>query len=91
MERELWLVFYQVALHCDKLTRAQFRPAVIVGVYAWAVLHDRPVSWACEARNWPSELLIESAVRLPSQSTMSRRLRKPDTERLLDQVSWLLT
>ncbi len=46
MERELWLLLYHMALSCDQLTKARYRPAVIVGVYGWAVVHDRPVSWA---------------------------------------------
>lgn len=91
MERELWLVLYHIALQCDKLTKARFRPAVIVGVYGGAVLQDRPASWACDRRNWPEELFDEPCFHLPSQSTMSRRLRSPDSERLLDQASWLLT
>lgn len=90
MERELWLVLYHMALRCDKLTPARYRPAVIVGVYAWAVLHDRPVSWACRPQNWPVDLLEERRLRLPSQSTMSRRLRRAETERVLDEASRLL-
>jgi hypothetical protein len=91
MERELWLLLYQMALRCDKLTKARYRPAVIVGVYAWAVVHDRPVSWSCDPRNWPEALLGEPCFCLPSQSTMSRRLRSADIQRLLDEASWLLT
>ncbi len=91
MERGLWLVLYHLALRLDKLTRAQIRPAVIVGVFAWAVLHDRPVSWACERRNWPEDLLHEPYFRLPSQSTMSRRLRRPETEEVFSAASELLT
>jgi hypothetical protein len=30
------------------------------------------VCWACDARNWPEEMKLG---RLPSQGTMSRRLR----------------
>jgi hypothetical protein len=91
MERELWIVLYHMALGCDKLTKARYRPAVIVGVYAWAVLHDRPVSWACQRRNWPEQLLKEPCFRLPSQPTMSRRLRQPQTERVLEEISQSLT
>jgi hypothetical protein len=91
MERELWLLLYHMALGCDKWTKARYRPAVIVGVYGWAVVHDRPVSWACQRRNWPEALLQEPCFCWPSQSTMSRRLRAPDIERLLDEASWRLT
>ena len=44
----------------------------IVLVYFWATLHDRPVAWACEARNWPHE---RNGFGLPNAATMSRRLR----------------
>ena len=90
MERELWLILYHIALECDQLSKARYRPAVIVGVYCWAVLHDRPVCWACERRNWPESLFDEPCFCLPSQSTMSRRLGRPDTEQVLDQASALL-
>ena len=91
MERELWLLLYHMALSCDKLTKARYRPAVIVGVYGWAVVHDRPVSWACQRRNWPEALFAEPCFCLPSQATMSRRLRSADIEQLLDEASWRLT
>jgi hypothetical protein len=51
-----------------------------VAVYLWAVLHDRPVSWACKPKNWPPELWTR---KLPSQSTMSRRLRTAEVQHLL--------
>jgi hypothetical protein len=35
MERELWLLLCRMALSCDQLTKARYRPAVIVGVYGW--------------------------------------------------------
>ena len=63
-------------------TNAIFRACDIVVVYLWAVIHDRPTSWACERRNWNG---IE-VVRLPSQPTMSRRLRTRPVQQLLDQV-----
>lgn len=85
MECERWLQLY--ALACE-LSRGwpygqRFSAALIVGVFCWAVLHDRPVSWACQANHWPAELRIG---RLPSQSTMSRRLRSQPVQRLLRQM-----
>jgi Transposase DDE domain len=56
----------------------------IVAVYLWAVLHDRSVSWACEPAHWPEELWPRR--RLPSQSTMSRRLRTTEVQWLLQQM-----
>jgi hypothetical protein len=53
----------------------------IVLVYAWAVLHDRPVSWACKPSNWPEGLWHRE--KLPSQSTVSRRLGTTEVQGLL--------
>ena len=44
--------------------------ALIVRVYLWAALFDRPISWACHSRNWKPATRPEV---LPDQSTMSRR------------------
>jgi hypothetical protein len=44
----------------------------IVLTYFWAVLHDRPVSWACSPSSWPPWAWRRAR---PSPSTMSRRLR----------------
>jgi hypothetical protein len=57
--------------------------AFIVGVVCWAVLHDRPVSWACRKENWPADLKIG---RLPAQSTMSRRLRTDIVLQLVEMM-----
>jgi hypothetical protein len=56
--------------HCFKGKR--FSDAAIVTAYLWAVLWDRPVSWACQLENWPVQWRWQS---LPTPSTMSRRLR----------------
>lgn len=84
MERERWLQMYRAACELDKGScRGMFRAAVIVGVFLWAVLHDRPVSWACLRKNWPPDLV---RYRLPSQSTMSRRLRDRRVQSLLRAI-----
>jgi len=73
MERERWLQVYQLLRQLDSgKCRGIFTAAAILGVCFWAVIHDRPVCWACCARNWPRGLWLGS---LPSQATMSRRLR----------------
>lgn len=83
MERERWERIYRLLLRLDNhLVRGVFRDAVILGVYFWAVVHDRPVSWACQARHWPPDL----QARLPSQSTMSRRLKTASVHKLLKNV-----
>ena len=49
-----------------------FSDAMILKVWFWAVIHDRPVSWATQKCNWPIHL---QKLRLPSNATMSRRLK----------------
>jgi Transposase DDE domain len=60
--------------------RQRYTPADIVRVWYWAVIHDRPVSWACRAESWPGYLRRRP---LPSSSTLSRRLRTPAVRDLL--------
>lgn len=57
--------------------------ALIVRVYLWAALFDRPVSWACKAGNWKPATRPEV---LPDQSTMSRRTRREDFMAFLGRV-----
>jgi hypothetical protein len=59
-----------------------FFDSTIVGVYCWAVIHDRPVSWACDPQNWPQKLR-KFIGRFPSQPTMSRRLGTVEVNALL--------
>ena len=82
MERKRWNELYCLAM---ELSRGWpdghvYRAAFIVGVYLWAAAHDRPVVWACEPINWPTEMKIG---RLPSQATMSRRLQSSAVKNLL--------
>ncbi len=70
--RRLYLLVQEEAKLRGRPKRVHFTDARIVLVYFWATLHDRPVAWACEARNWPHE---RNGFGLPSAATMSRRLR----------------
>jgi hypothetical protein len=76
MEGQLFALLYEVVAALGKghsFKGRRFGDSWVVSVYLWAVLHDRPTAWACDARNWPE---AERRWRvLPSQPTMSRRLR----------------
>ena len=75
MERELWHPLYRLLKEVAKDFRqkyVQIQPWVLVAVMLWAALHDRPVSWACQRRHWSTTTL--KPWRLPSPSTMSRRI-----------------
>lgn len=91
MEGQLWngivMVLTQV---CKRARRAceDFSDEDIVRVYYWAVIHDRPVSWACQAKNWP---LHARRKPLPSETTMSRRQRTLHVIRLLNAVEQRVT
>ena len=77
MERKLWTRLYPIIVaSCQRIShpRVLFSDRWILLVYFWAVIHDRPTSWACQRLNWPDDLC---PARLPSQPTMSRRLRTP--------------
>jgi hypothetical protein len=87
MERELWKQLYLVVVGLDNSwTNGFYRASEIVVVFLWAVVHDRPTGWACDARNWR----VEPQPPLPSQSTMSRRLRTLRVQSLLDKVETAL-
>jgi len=80
MERELWPRLYHLIMEVGqtlRLTDVTFQPHIIVLVFLWAALHDRPVCWACKERNWATTSL--RPFKLPSPSTLSRRLRRIDT------------
>jgi hypothetical protein len=62
-----------------------FSDWAILLVYAWSVLHDRSVLWACDKRNWPEEMKTMLCA-LPSNSTMSERLRTVGVQQLLERV-----
>jgi hypothetical protein len=74
MERELWPVLYRYLQQTTREVRqkyVQLQPWVVVATMLWAALHDRPISWACDPRNWSTTRL--RPMRIPSQATMSRR------------------
>lgn len=86
MDDELWKGVYQVVVEIGKQFRSprkQIADWWIVMTFLWAVVHERPMKWACESRNWP---IAERYRRFPSSATMSRRLRTPATQQFLQLV-----
>lgn len=75
MERELWPLLYRLLQATAKDFHQKYvtyQPWALAAVLLWAALHDRPLSWACQERNWSTTRL--RPVQLPSPSTISRRL-----------------
>jgi Transposase DDE domain len=86
VEGQLWKLIVAVLAMIDKRPRRasqDFSDEEIVQVFYWSVIHDRPISWACQPRNWPLQLRRRS---LPSNTTMSRRLRSASVVALLDAL-----
>jgi hypothetical protein len=84
MERELWRILYVLAKKLDNPWGGwRYSTADVVGAYFWAVVHDRPTSWAADPQQWPDDL---RPALLPPQYTLSRRLRRPKTVELMTTV-----
>lgn len=84
MEREVWkriLAFLARGANTEVGGRFTFSTREVAWTFLWAVLHDRPVSWACNPAHWPADL---RPARLPTPSTLSRRLRRPSLAALLE-------
>jgi hypothetical protein len=87
MERELFVLFLRVV---DRAAGSRRRPRKcsftdrdVLSVWVWAVLHDRPISWAVKRSNWPWHDRTRS---IPSGATMSRRLRSASVQELYKRV-----
>ena len=86
MERQLWkkiLTLLKVISKRKGNVLCTYSDAVIVKTWFWAVLHDRPVCWACEDSNWP---IWERRWQRPSAPTVSRRLKSEGVRWLLEQI-----
>src|SRR5439155_14792056 len=55
----------------------------IVAMYVWSVAHDRPLSWACDRRNYGA---LFRPRKLPSISQFTRRIKSDDCQRILQLV-----
>jgi hypothetical protein len=86
MERDIWRVIVAALRRLPRRSSRgqQYSNAEVLAVVLWAALHDRSILWACRRSNWPVQAWRR---RLPDQSTMSRRLRRPD---VLDDLEVLL-
>ena len=80
--RRMRAVLREVARQQNHLSdpRCVYNDSTILLTALWAALHNKPISWATLARNWPGKLRprppVPGSRGLPSQSCMSRRLRQ---------------
>ena len=91
MDGELWTTLYRALRAVARTHTTQpgmsFSDRRIVEVHLWAVLHDRPVSWAVQPRHW---LPHRRSQPLPGDVTMSRRLERLGVLQLLEALEDLL-
>jgi len=84
MEGELWSAMYrllwQEAKRRNRTRGVIYSDGLILMVYLWSVLHDRPRCWACRIENWPAAMRW---LTLPSEATISRRMRTLSVQLLL--------
>lgn len=87
MGRELWAelsaVISLVDQHFFDNPDFEHPTRLIVRCHLWSVLHDRPASWACRASNWDRST---RPIVLPSQPTISRRVRSPEFEMFMGEL-----
>ncbi len=88
MSSQVWRTVYRTIREFErKMPRLRRRPeysdGLIVAMYLWAVLHDRPQGWACQRENYGSLFRPRA---LPSQSRFSRRLRSARCHAILQDV-----
>jgi hypothetical protein len=91
MEHQLWTAIVPHLIELDQTPRPThhtYSDSHILAVYLWAVLHDRTQAWACDRRNWPLHLRRRP---LPSESTLSKRLRSPSVLALFRALFVALT
>lgn len=73
MEGRLWTIVLSLLPPAAKeLGRYMYDTRTILMVGLWAILHDRPACWACDAKNWSG---CRHPKKLPDPSTVSRRWR----------------
>lgn len=85
MECDLWRMIVAVVRKSKTRHDGRWTFAVsdVVLAYFWAVLQNKPVSWACDRRNWPLSAWRQP---LPTPSTMSRRLRSPAVQEVIAAI-----
>ena len=87
MDSELLRWLYHRLLHdptLDHTAGCTYSLGLITLIYFYAVLLNRSPHWACDRHNWP---VGYRRLRLPSYSQFNRRLKRPETGRLIGQIN----
>lgn len=87
IHRQLWKTLYRQLTTLSRSKKppgTKFTDAEILNVFLWAVLNDRPVSWAANKSNWP--YYWQKKLRLPDDSTVSRRMKTLSVQNLFEKL-----
>lgn len=88
MERSQWSVLRQVlrsvTRSMPRLSRARYSDYLIASLYFWAVLHDRPMTWALD-RDYYNRM-FRPRKPLPSISQLNRRIAANRFQTILQRV-----
>lgn len=88
MQSQRWNTVYRLAGEVAAALppgSRRFPDRVIVLVLLWAAFHHKPISWATRRANW-TPWMQRLLPRVPSSTTMSRRLRRASVRVFLDAL-----
>lgn len=85
MDDELFDLLYHIAhrLWPKREPRVQYAGRLIVMLYLWSAIRNKPMSWACDRRNLPKAL---AGLPIPSRSQFGRRLCCHVVSDMLDEL-----
>ncbi len=88
MDDHGWSVVYAEIRSADRAfprtgRRKSYTDVLIVALYLWTVVHDRPMCWACRRSSFDRRFRPR---RLPSVSQLSRRIRTVRCRQMLQRV-----
>lgn len=90
MDDELFDLLYHIAhrLWPKREPRVQYAGRLIVLLYLWSAIRNKPMGWACDRRNLPRALAGRP---IPSRSQLGRRLCGHDIVAMLDELEQALS
>jgi hypothetical protein len=78
MEGQVWCRVEELLLVVEgRPKRCRYSDLEVLRVILWAILHDRPMNWACEPLHWPAAMC---PISLPTPSTISRRWKRHELQ-----------
>lgn len=85
MDDELFDAVYHIAFQLwpRREKRVQYAGRLIVLMYYWSVIRNKPRQWVCDPRNLPRQL---TRWPIPSRSQFGRRLNSAQVQAMLDEL-----